>query len=88
MGGFVGLKTFERATDNFPFSQAIKNSLLWGVVGLFVPTIIGLVAAALVEDTNLRPQAPVSVCLLRALFLFNGGGGRALHSAFTTRAMA
>ena len=56
MGGFVGFKTFARATDNYPFSQAIKNSLLWGVVGLLVPTIIGLVAAALVEDTNLRPK--------------------------------
>lgn len=56
MGDFVGFKTFIRATDNYPFSQAIKNSLLWGLVGLFVPTTIGLVAAALVEDTNLRPK--------------------------------
>ena len=55
-GEMVGLKTFDRATDNYPFSQAIKNTLLWGLVGLFVPTTIGLVAAALVEDTNLRPK--------------------------------
>ena len=55
-GEIVGLKTFDRATDNYPFSQAIKNTLLWGLVGLFVPTTIGLVAAALVEDTNLRPK--------------------------------
>jgi raffinose/stachyose/melibiose transport system permease protein len=54
MGDFVGFKTYARATGNYPFSQAIKNSILWGVVGLFVPTTIGLVAAALVEDTNLR----------------------------------
>ncbi len=55
-GEIVGFKTFDRATDNYPFSQAIKNTLLWGLVGLFVPTTIGLVAAALVEDTNLRPK--------------------------------
>ena len=56
IGEFVGLKTFARATNNFPFSQAIKNSMIWGLVGLLVPTSIGLIAAALVEDTNLRPK--------------------------------
>ena len=86
-GDIVGLKMFVRATDNYPFSQAIKNTLLWGLVGLFVPTTIGLVAAALVEDTNLRPKPLFRFafsCPTSFLWLLQ----RRFSPAFTTPAMA
>ena len=53
---FVGLRMYQQAVDALGFPEAVRNSLFWGVVALVVPTGVGLAAAALVEDSRLRPK--------------------------------
>lgn len=53
---FVGSRMYQQAVDTLGFPEAVRNSLLWGLVALTVPPGVGLVAAALVEDSGLRAK--------------------------------
>jgi ABC-type sugar transport system permease subunit len=54
---FVGLRMYQQAIDGLGFSEALQHSLLWGAVALIVPPGIGLIAAAIVEDSRIRAKS-------------------------------
>lgn len=51
---YVGLRMYRQAIDGLGFPEAVRHSLIWGLVALIVPPGIGLAAAALVEDSSIR----------------------------------
>lgn len=54
---FAGLGMYARAIDSLGFPQAIRNTFIWALAGLVIPPSVGLIAAALVEDTKLQPKS-------------------------------
>lgn len=51
---FVGLDSYRLAMMGLGFDRAISNSIKWALVAMFIPPVIGLVAAALIEDSGIR----------------------------------
>lgn len=54
---FVGIGMFAQSINEPGFVFAIRNSLICGLIGMLVPTSIGLAAAALIEQSRIRPKA-------------------------------
>ena len=54
---YVGFDTYFKVIDTYPFSQALRNSIIFGIFGLIVPPTIGLIAASIVEDSNVKYKA-------------------------------
>jgi len=51
---FVGFDMYRLSMKGLSFDRAVSNSLKWGLVAMLVPPAIGLVSAALVEDSGIR----------------------------------
>ena len=51
---FVGLDSYRLAMMGLGFDRAISNSIKWAIAAMLIPPIIGLVAAALIEDSRIR----------------------------------
>jgi raffinose/stachyose/melibiose transport system permease protein len=51
---FAGLRMYRQAIESLGFTEAVRHSILWGLVALIVPPGIALVSAAIVEDSRIR----------------------------------
>ena len=49
---FVGLNEYLQALKTPELRRALLNSAIWGAVGMAIPTAIGLITAAMVEDSQ------------------------------------
>jgi len=54
---FAGLRMYSQSLTTLGFPQALEHSALWGLVGLLIPPTLGLVTAALVENSRIQPKA-------------------------------
>lgn len=53
---FAGFSMYVRAITSLGFPQAVRNTLIWALCAVLIPPAIGLLAAAVIEDSNLRPK--------------------------------
>jgi len=54
---FAGFEMYARAIDSLGFPQAVRNTFMWALIAVTIPPTLGLVSAALVEDSAIRPKA-------------------------------
>ena len=79
MGGFVGFKTFARATGQLSFLAGDQEQSLVGLGWALRTNNYRLGRCRAGGGYQPAAEAAVSLRLFRSLFLFHGGGGRALH---------
>ncbi|MDI5938799.1 sugar ABC transporter permease [Micromonospora harpali] len=65
---FVGLENYQRLLDDTVFWQSFRNTLAMIVAMVVVPTVVGLVLAAVLFDTIGRRFKPRTANALRAAF--------------------
>jgi len=54
---YAGLRMYSQAIASLGFPQAVTHSAEWGLVGLVIPPSLGLITAALIENSRIRAKA-------------------------------